>query len=242
MEEISSIILKIGIMIFGNRKTLHKREDGSSFLLDDGNFELQKDSTIELVEIYNEVAEILSRYEDTRERAKNPDYLRGVLQSYGRFIEEDRTREIYDWLKTSPLGEQAKAQFVAETLNGIPGALYQEIDVAKRKTDRLFTDLDKRLTVEDLVITHKKGADRCSVSLREGHFDDLKNSLIVEVSKESLEDVETYRQALGLLYSLAEKGYRVTNYLASFFSQDLIRNPEERKAALADEELLNKIR
>lgn len=229
-------------MILGNRKKLHRREDGSAFLLDDGNLELQKDSTNSIVEIYNEIAEILSRYEDTRERAKNPDYLRGVLQGYVRFVEEDRAREIYDWLKSSPLGEQAKAQFVAETLNGIPGALYQEIEVAKKKTDRLFLDLDKRLTVEDLVITYKKGADRCSVSLREGHFDDLKNSLIVEVSKESLEDVETYRQALGLLYSLAEKGYRVTNYITSFFIQDLVRNPEERKAALTDEELLYKIR
>lgn len=229
-------------MILGNRKTLHKREDGSSFLLDDGNFALQKDSTNSIVEIYNEVAEVLSWYEDTRERAKNPDYLRGVLQSYDRFIEEDRTREIYDWLKTSPLGEQAKAQVIEETLNGIPGALYQEIDFAKKRAERFFTDLDKRLTVEDLVITHKKGADKCSVSLREGYFDDLKNSLIVEVSKESLEDVETYRQALGLLYSLAEKGYRVTHSLTSFLSQDLIRNPEERKAALADEVILNKIR
>lgn len=242
MGEISSIILKISSMILGNRKKLHRREDGSAFLLDDGNLELQKDSTNSIVEIYNEIAEILSRYEDTRERAKNPDYLRGVLQGYARFVEEDRAREIYDWLKSSPLGEQAKAQFVAETLNGIPGALYQEIEVAKKKTDRLFLDLDKRLTVEDLVITHKKGADRCSVSLREGHFDDLKNSLVVEVSKEALEDVETYRQALGLLYSLAEKGYRVTNYITSFFIQDLVRNPEERKAALTDEELLYKIR
>lgn len=229
-------------MILGNRKKLHRREDGSAFLLDDGNLELQKDSTNSIVEIYNEIAEILSRYEDTRERAKNPDYLRGVLQSYSHFIEEDRAREIYDWLKSSPLGEQAKAQFVAETLNGIPGALYQEIEVARKKTDRLFPDLDKRLTVEDLVITYKKGADRCTVSLREGHFDDLKSSLIVEVSKEALEDVETYRQALGLLYSLAEKGYRVTNYITSFFIQDLVRNPEERKAALTDEELLYKIR
>lgn len=229
-------------MILGNRKKLHRREDGSAFLLDDGNLELQKDSTNSIVEIYNEIAEILSRYEDTRERAKNPDYLRGVLQGYVRFVEEDRAREIYDWLKSSPLGEQAKAQFVAETLNGIPGALYQEIEVAKKKTDRLFLDLDKRLTVEDLVITYKKGADRCTVSLREGHFDDLKSSLIVEVSKEALEDVETYRQALGLLYSLAEKGYRVTNYITSFFIQDLVRNPEERKAALTDEELLYKIR
>lgn len=229
-------------MILGNRKKLHRREDGSAFLLDDGNLELQKDSTNSIVEIYNEIAEILSRYEDTRERAKNPDYLRGVLQGYVRFVEEDRAREIYDWLKSSPLGEQAKAQFVAETLNGIPGALYQEIEVAKKKTDRLFLDLDKRLIVEDLVITYKKGADRCTVSLREGHFDDLKSSLIVEVSKEALEDVETYRQALGLLYSLAEKGYRVTNYITSFFIQDLVRNPEERKAALTDEELLYKIR
>lgn len=229
-------------MILGNRKKLHRREDGSAFLLDDGNLELQKDSTNSIVEIYNEIAEILSRYEDTRERAKNPDYLRGVLQGYVRFVEEDRAREIYDWLKSSPLGEQAKAQFVAETLNGIPGALYQEIEVARKKTDRLFLDLDKRLTVEDLVITYKKGADRCTVSLREGHFDDLKSSLIVEVSKEALEDVETYRQALGLLYSLAEKGYRVTNYITSFFIQDLVRNPEERKAALTDEELLYKIR
>lgn len=229
-------------MILGNRKKLHRREDGSAFLLDDGNLELQKDSTNSIVEIYNEIAEILSRYEDTRERAKNPDYLRGVLQGYVRFVEEDRAREIYDWLKSSPLGEQAKAQFVAETLNGIPGALYQELEVAKKKTDRLFLDLDKRLTVEDLVITYKKGADRCTVSLREGHFDDLKSSLIVEVSKEALADVETYRQALGLLYSLAEKGYRVTNYITSFFIQDLVRNPEERKAALADEELLFKIK
>lgn len=229
-------------MILGNRKKLHRREDGSAFLLDDGNLELQKDSTNSIVEIYNEIAEILSRYEDTRERAKNPDYLRGVLQGYVRFVEEDRAREIYDWLKSSPLGEQAKAQFVAETLNGIPGALYQELEVAKKKTDRLFLDLDKRLTVEDLVITNKKGADRCTVSLREGHFDDLKSSLIVEVSKEALADVETYRQALGLLYSLAEKGYRVTNYITSFFIQDLVRNPEERKAALADEELLFKIK
>lgn len=229
-------------MILGNRKKLHRREDGSAFLLDDGNLELQKDSTNSIVEIYNEIAEILSRYEDTRERAKNPDYLRGVLQGYARFVEEDRAREIYDWLKSSPLGEQAKAQIVAETLNGIPGALFQEIEVAKKKTDRLFLDLDKRLTVEDLVITYKKGADRCTVSLREGHFDDLKSSLIVEVSKEALEDVETYRQALGLLYSLAEKGYRVTNYITSFFIQDLVRNPEERKAALTDEELLYKIR
>lgn len=229
-------------MILGNRKKLHRREDGSAFLLDDGNLELQKDSTNSIVEIYNEIAEILSRYEDTRERAKNPDYLRGVLQGYVRFVEEDRAREIYDWLKSSPLGEQAKAQFVAETLNGIPGALYQEIEVARKKTDRLFLDLDKRLTVEDLVITYKKGADRCTVSLREGHFDDLKSSLIVEVSKEALADVETYRQALGLLYSLAEKGYRVTNYITSFFIQDLVRNPEERKAALTDEELLYKIR
>lgn len=226
---------------FTAKRNLHRREDGSSFLLDDANLELQTCAIEEIVKQYGEIAEILAKYQDTRERAKNPEYLREVLRS-SSFIENDRTREIYDWLKASPLGEQAKAQFVAQTLDSIPGELFRDIDVVRNNMERNFHDLDKRLSPDDLLIALEEGSEFCSVKLREGYIEDLKASLIVEVSKEALKDVETFRKALGLLYSLAEKGYRVTNHLNGFFRQDLINNPEEREAALTDEELISKLR
>ena len=226
---------------FTAKRNLHRREDGSSFLLDDANLELQTHAIEEIVKQYGEIAEILAKYQDTRERAKNPEYLREVLRS-SSFIENDRTREIYDWLKASPLGEQAKAQFVAQTLDSIPGELFRDIDVVRNNMERNFRDLDKRLSPDDLLIALEEGSEFCSVKLREGYIEDLKASLIVEVSKEALKDVETFRKALGLLYSLAEKGYRVTKHLNGFFRQDLINNPEERKAALTDEELISKLR
>ena len=227
--------------MFIYKRNLHRREDGSSFLLDDANLELQTCAIEEIVKQYGEIAEILAKYQDTRERAKNPEYLREVLRS-SSFIENDRTREIYDWLKASPLGEQAKAQFVAQTLDSIPGELFRDIDVVRNDMERNFRDLDKRLSPDDLLIALEEGSEFCSVKLREGYIEDLKASLIVEVSKEALKDVETFRKALGLLYSLAEKGYRVTNRLNGFFRQDLINNPEEREAALTDEELISKLR
>ena len=55
------------------KPTLHTRADGSKYMLDVAEFTLQEGKVNALIELFNGVAETLTKYKDTKDRAKNPD-------------------------------------------------------------------------------------------------------------------------------------------------------------------------
>ena len=238
------------------KATLHTREDGSKYMLDVAEFTIQKGKVNTLIDLFNWVADTLTKYKDTKDRAKNPEYLRGVLQGKMTFIEENRAEEIYESLKNFPLGERAKSRLVADSLDEIAGELYTDMEKYGRDLSYSCKGMKRGVSVmDDLVIT--TGEDKCSVSLRDGFIEELLESMTREITSRELEDNETFRQAIEMLWSLAEKGY----YLADGFSvsldgqpvftpsvidklmrKDVVNNPKGRKTFLSDEKLFNSLK
>ena len=99
-----------------SKPTLHTRADGSKYMLDVAEFTLQEGKVNAMIELFNGVTETLSKYKDTNDRAKNPDYLREVLKGRTDFIERSRANEIYESLKDFPLGERAKTKLIADSI------------------------------------------------------------------------------------------------------------------------------
>lgn len=243
-------------MSIGNMSTLHTREDGTRYLLDVAEFTLQEGKVNAIIELFNEVAVILSKYKDTKDRAKKPDYLRGVLKGRVDFIEKSRANEIYESLKDFPLGERAKTKLVADTIEEIDGELYKELERYNSNMAFYRRDMKKHISIEDdIVITTGRG--KCSVSIREGFIDELRDSMIREIHPTEIDDNETFRKAIRLLWSLAEKGYSLTegfsisaegqpvfmpSVVDRLMRKDVVSNPNGRDSLISDENLLNQLR
>lgn len=223
--------------------TLHKREDGSHFLFDLADFELQRDNIKIIAEQCNDLAENLTKYEATRERAKKPAYLLGVFKGKAKFIEEDRKAEIYKSLEKFPLGEKAKASLVELTIEEFEKGMYDDLSSFERKTERISFDFDNAL-----IIT--KGDERCTISVNDKYIEDLRKSMETEVSEERLSDLETFREAVRKLWSLCDKGYFLTSTVSTFGETPIvipsiidqcmtITDERTRTERLTDENLIN---
>lgn len=239
-----------------SKPTLHTRADGSRYLLDVGEFTLQEGKVNAMVELFNGVAETLSQYKDTNDRAKNPDYLRGVLKGRVNFIEESRANEIYESLKSFPLGERAKASLVQQSLDEIPLELNKAMETYFEDWQFIRRDMKANISIDDdLVIV--EGDKMCSVSIREGFMDELRASMTREVSNSEIEDNETFRKAIHLLWSLADKGYQLADsfsiaigcepvFLPScidkLMRKDVVSNTNGRDILITDDRLLNELR
>ena len=157
-------------------------------MLDVAEFALQEGKVNAFIELFNGVAETLTKYKDTNDRAKNPDYLREVLKGRTDFIERSRANEIYESLKDFPLGERAKTKLIADSIDEIDGELYKELE--RYASNALFyrRDMKKPISIDDdLVIT--AGEEKCSVSIREGFIDELslvQSSVIADADSKPL--------------------------------------------------------
>ena len=238
------------------KPTLHTRADGSKYMLDVAEFTLQEGKVNTLLDLFNGVAETLTKYKDTKDRAKNPDYLRGVLQGKMTFIEESRANEIYESLKDFPLGERAKSRLVADSIDEIAGELYADMELYERDLSYSRNGMKKAISfAEDLVIT--KGKDKCSISIREGFMEELRISMTREISPEDIQDNETFRKAIQMLWSLADKGYHLSDGFSHSFNgepvfmpsvidklmrKEVVNNRNGRDAMISDESLFNSIK
>lgn len=207
------------------KPTLHTRKDGSKFMLDIEEYEYQQGKANEIVVIYNKFAETLSKYKETQERAKKAEYLRGVLKGGMDFIENSRAEEIYTALETFPLGERAKASLVAQTIDEFSKNL--SLDLKRLFNEYEFTsqDMVKPLSVDDdLEIT--EGKEKCLIKLRTGFLEEVKIQMTRELSEADLEDGETFKKAIRLLWSLVEKGYYLGyNIAISPYDMQPVFNP-----------------
>lgn len=237
------------------KPTLHTRADGSKYMLDVAEFTLQEAKVNTLIDLFNGVAETLTKYVDTKDRAKNPEYLRGVLRGGATFIEESRAEEIYESLKNFPLGERAKSRLVADSITEIAGELYGEME--RYQNNLIFSrrDMKKPISMDDdLVFT--VGEDRCAVEIREGFLDELRSSMTREISSEDLEDNETFRKAVHMLWSLSDKGYNLKDgfsvsmdgqpiftpsIIDRLMRSEVVNNVEGRELFLSDEKIFNQL-
>lgn len=238
-----------------SKEKLHTREDGTKYLLNVGDYELQEGKINASIDLFNGVADTLFQFADTRERALNPDYLRGVLKGRIDYIEDSRAEEIYESLKGFPLGERAKATLVQQSLDEIPIELNRAMEKYQIELELIRRDMKKMISLDDdLVIT--SGEDRCSVAIREGFMEELKASMTREISQSELDDNETFRNAIRLLWSLADKGYSLKDGFSvtgdgkpifipsitdKLMRDDVVRNPKGREILLSDERLLNEL-
>ena len=238
-----------------NKPKLHTRADGSRYLLDVAEFTLQEGKVNAMIELFNGVAETLSQYKDTNDRAKNPDYLRGVLKGRVNFIEESRANEIYESLKSFPLGERAKASLVQQSLDEIPIELNKALDTYFNDWQFIRRNMKVAISIDDDV-TIVGGGKKCSVSIREGFIDELRASMTREVSDSEIADNETFRKAIHLLWSRADKGYQLADsfsialgeqpvFLPSFIDKlmrkDVVTNTNGRDILITDDRLLNEL-
>ena len=237
------------------KPTLHTKADGSKYMLDVAEFTLQEGKVNTIIMLFNEVAHTLTKYKDTKDRAKNPDYLRGVLKRRKDYIEESRASEIYESLKNFPLGERAKSKLVADSIDEIDEELYRELSRYEAQLEFYRRDMIKGISIDnDLIITANE--EQCSVYIREGFIDELRTSMIREISQSDLEDNETFRKAIHLLWSLAEKGYSLTEQLSitgdgqpivipsvvdRLMRSTAVTNKEGRELLISDERLFNEL-
>ena len=188
-------------------KNLHKREDGSLYLLNAQAFQTMLFKVNSIIESYDKVADILARYEDTRERAKNPGYIKGVLLDGMGYIKKQRADEVRQWLKGSPLSSAAVENNVKLTIEAIPDEIAIEISETNRAREVLKIGLIKQVTLNDLVI--EPGEERCTVSLRDGFEDEIRKAMTTEITEEIAKDIEDFRAAMQTLFRLVDKGYNL---------------------------------
>lgn len=188
-------------------KNLHKREDGSLYLLNEQAFQAMLFKVNEIVATYDKVADILAIYEDTRERAKNPEYIKGVLLDGMGYIKEQRADEVRQWLKGSPLSSAAVENNVKQTIEAIPDEIAVKISETNHAREVLKIGLIKQVTLNDLVI--EPGEERCTVSLRDGFEDEIRKAMTTEITEEIAKDIEDFRAAMQTLFRLVDKGYNL---------------------------------
>lgn len=228
-------------------KNLHKREDGSLYLLNEQAFQTMLFKVNSIVESYDKVADILARYEDTRERAKNPEYIKGVLLDGMDYIKEQRADEVRQWLKGSPLSSAAVENNVKQTIEAIPDEIAIEISETNRAREVLKIGLIKQVTLNDLVI--EPGEERCTVSLRDGFEDEIRKAMTTEITEEIAKDIEDFRAAMQTLFKLTDKGYNLKQkgcvgydgkyqVYPSHVEVMLGKAPEERKELLTTENII----
>lgn len=228
-------------------KNLHKREDGSLYLLNEQTFQTMLFKVNSIVESYDKVADILARYEDTRERAKNPEYIKGVLLDGMDYIKEQRADEVRQWLKGSPLSSAAVENNVKQTIEAIPDEIAIEISETNRAREVLKIGLIKQVTLNDLVI--EPGEERCTVSLRDGFEDEIRKAMTTEITEEIAKDIEDFRAAMQTLFRLSDKGYNLKQkggvgydgkyqVYPSHVEVMLGKAPEERKELLTTENII----
>lgn len=194
-------------MLF-SKPTLHKREDGTHYLFDLAEFELQQGKLNSIAEVCNDLAEKLTQYETTKGRAKRPEYLLGALQGKAKFIEDSRADEIYESLKDFPLGETAKASLVAQTLDEFPKEMYRDFERYDSDLQGWTRDLRARLDFAKMFAI-EAGADRCTVSVNGKYLETMRKEMEIDIPEITLQDFEIFRQAIRLLWSLYDKGWHL---------------------------------
>lgn len=222
------------------RELLH-RKDGSPFLFDAEQFAQTMEKINQALAVLAQIPEILSRYEDTEERSKSPEYVRGVLSSSFAFILKEREDTIREKLSAVPLGKTALSHLVEDTLAEIPTEIKSELDRVFSEKSRL--DPLGRLKVSDIEVT-KDGDGKIVLSLRSGFEEDLRKRNEIGVNPQFLEDCEVFRGAIRALWGLMDKGYNIKGGIGlntitglpferkSIVSRLMEKSKEERESSL----------
>ncbi len=222
------------------RELLH-RKDGSPFLFDAEQFAQTMEKINQALAVLAQIPEILSRYEDTEERSKSPEYVRGVLSSSFAFILKEREDTIREKLSAIPLGKTALSHLVEDTLAEIPTEIESELDRVFSEKSRL--DPLGRLKASDIEVT-KDGDGKIVLSLRSGFEEDLRKRSEIGVNPQFLEDCEVFRGAIRTLWDLMDKGYNIKGGIGlntitglpferkSIVSRLMEKSREERESSL----------
>lgn len=235
-----------------NFANLQTREDGTRYLLDTAAYELQLDRAKEVVEKYNEIAKLLTEYDDTRERAKSPEYLGSVFESGSQFIKDNRAEEIRNAMCSFPIGQRALQRTIDDTIDEMESTgLFERLDKIRSEIRRINQGASFNIGITALSFSQdKKGKHR--ISLSSTYAEELHKTMRREVSEEQMEDMETFRKAVGMLWGLCDKGYFLSSpfnrlhnlHTPSFLDHlmsDSIANKENRDEKVSDEALLNKL-
>jgi hypothetical protein len=234
------------------KPSLHIRQDGTKYLLDSKELELQKGKANEVVEKYNEIASLLSKYEDTRDRAKSPEYFFGVCQGGAEFIKTSRADEIRKAMRLFPIGKMALQRNIDDTIAEMESTpLFSELHRIQEQIIFIKRDSVSPLNIEDIVFSQSADGTH-HAELSDSYSDKLMNILTRNVSEDELNDMQTFREALTMLWSLADKGYFLqmqVDLLHGINHPSLIDNlmcasvveDKRRDKHLSDEQLLNKL-
>jgi hypothetical protein len=231
---------------------LQTREDGTRYLLDIAEYEKQLDYAKEIVEKYNQVAQLLTEYEDTRERVKSPEYLGGVFESGSRFIKESRAEEIRNAMRLFPIGHKALQRNIDDTIEEMESLdLFERLDKLLSEISAIKSRASFNIGLTALSFSQdKKGKHK--ISLATTFPEELHKAMRREVSEEQIEDMETFRKAVEMLWTLCDKGYFLSspyNRLHNLYTPSLLDhlmsektyNEENRDEMVTDERLLNKL-
>lgn len=234
---------------------LHKREDGSYYLFSEIRFQEQQELIADILASYNLLAMRLTSFEHTAERAKNPDYLLGVIREGGDFIRQSLRQELEDSLKAIPVGKLTKSQWIESTLSELPNELFETVSKYRNDVSCANGKLIKRITTDDLVITVREDETRLIITIRDDFDNEVKGMLTEEVSEERMADIATFREAVKMLWSLADKGYFLGRHVSyassspvegpsivdSLTKDSICTNKKDRDAHISDEALLKSL-
>ena len=231
---------------------LHKREDGSYYLFSEIRFQEQQELIADILASYNLLAMRLTSFEHTAERAKNPDYLLGVIRNGGDFIRQSLRQELEDSLKAIPVGKLTKSQWIESTLNELPTELFDTVSKYRSEVSQANARLIKRVTADDLITATTEDGIRLTIAIRDDFNDEVRAMLTEYVSEERMADIATFREAVKMLWSLADKGYFLGRHVSyasgspvegpsivdSLTKDSICANKKDRDTHISDEALL----
>mgnify|MGYP003461085299 CR=1 FL=1 len=196
------------------KKELFRREDGSYYLFSQEQYEYHLNRAYDVISSYNGLSKALSQFEDIADKAKKKDYLLGIISKGGEYVKEEYRKTLEKELKGISFFRAKRAALIEESVDAIPDEIFETINKWRNIASRDNDSLGKPIRPEDLIFTLADDKSCLWVGLVKKYEEDLKSSLMEEVSDEKIKASEKLIDGLNILRELASEGAVLTGIYA----------------------------
>lgn len=155
-------------------------------------------------------------------------------------------------MRLFPIGKMALQRTIDDTIAEMEStSLFPELQRIQEQIIFIKRDSIVPLTIDDIVFSHSADGIH-HAQLSDTYSDKLLKLLTRDVTEEELKDMDTFRQAVKMLWSLADKGYFLQmqmdilhgvshpSLIDNLMSTSVIED-KRRDNHLSDEQLLNRL-
>ena len=188
------------------KRDLFQREDGSYYLFSEDQFNDHLYRAMGVIAAYNNLTKALAKFEDIAEKAKKKEYLLGIMNEGGDYIRNEYRKTLEKELKGISFFSARRAALIEESVEAIPGAIFESIDKYLDEARRAGRDLKQPVRAKDLTFTLSDDKSCLWVGLAKEYEEDLRASLVENVSEKRIQICERLVAAISELQKLAQEG------------------------------------